>query len=305
METITEQTANQVLTFEILAPTNGEFSHPIIFNYEQISNYIDKVIINKYADIVYSEDKYLEAKKDKSDLNKFKKLINDEKIRVHKEIEKYYKTDFEPKVKDILSKIDGPIKSIDGFLDIYTQKQRENKRNSLKTHFEENIDDSTRDYLTYERIEVQEWLNASFSINKAFKLIDEVIENTKKDIETLATFTDHTELLKKKYKETLNLGEVLREKARLDILKAEFEREKEASLNQARQSEVSKEQDTCTFKPISDEEASKYMTMAVNSQTPAVKPYYYKKSFEIRATADDLRDLDSFLKSRNIQYRII
>ena len=54
---------------------------PVKFNYEELKKELTEKVEN-YKNLVYTEENINMAKKDRANLNKLKKAINDEKIRV-------------------------------------------------------------------------------------------------------------------------------------------------------------------------------------------------------------------------------
>ena len=281
-----EKIVLEPLSFEILKPTDeGTLSPKVEFNFEQLKKGIIGRV-EKYKNLKYTDAQIKLAKTDKALLNSFKNLLEEERKRIKNCIMANYLNEFEPKVKELVKLIDEPINEINAQIVNYETEIKEKKENELKEFFNQNYD---LDFIeiSYEQIAKPEWKNLTFSTKKAKEEIKKILEQSKTDVNIILELkSNHEVSLINIYQNTLKLESVMR-------LKKEIE-EKEASLNQAKQVEVSNKQDTCTFKPISDEDASKYMTMAVGSKTPAVKPQYYKKSFEVKATADDLRALDSF-----------
>jgi hypothetical protein len=63
-----------------------EYTKPqaILFNYAELKQEIQQVA-DQYAEIAYTENQLKEAKADKARLTKFKKALNDERIRLERE----------------------------------------------------------------------------------------------------------------------------------------------------------------------------------------------------------------------------
>lgn len=72
---------------------------PIQFNYEDIKKWVTEKA-KEYKSVVYTEETITAAKTDRATLNKVAKAINDEKIRIKKEVLKPFE-DFENKCKEL------------------------------------------------------------------------------------------------------------------------------------------------------------------------------------------------------------
>lgn len=83
----------------------------ITFNYEELKEEIAGKV-SHYETLVYTDDQIKEAKADRADLNKFKKALNDERIRREREYMQPFQ-DFKDKIDEIIAIIDKPIMLID------------------------------------------------------------------------------------------------------------------------------------------------------------------------------------------------
>ena len=84
---------------------------PIQFNYEDIKKWITEKA-KEYKSMVYTEETITNAKSDRATLNKVAKALNDEKIRIKKEVLKPFE-DFESKCKELQGIITDASNSID------------------------------------------------------------------------------------------------------------------------------------------------------------------------------------------------
>ena len=73
----------------------------ISFNYEELKQEL-AAKVSMYETMIYTDDQIKEAKADKANLNKLKKALNDERIRLEKEYMVPF-NDFKAKVNEIIS----------------------------------------------------------------------------------------------------------------------------------------------------------------------------------------------------------
>ena len=76
----------------------------ILFNYEELKQELVEKIAH-YETLVYTDEQIKDAKADKTTLNKLKKALNEERIRVKNEYLKPFE-DFEKKINEIISIIE-------------------------------------------------------------------------------------------------------------------------------------------------------------------------------------------------------
>ena len=134
---------------------------PIDFNFEELKTELSEQL-EKYQNIVYTEDTIKIATEDRAKLNKLSKAINDRKIEIHKEYDKPYK-DFEDKIKIILNMINEPLQLIDKQVKDYEQKQKDEKRKQIQTFFDTQVGDYA-DLVSLDNIFNERWLNKTYKM---------------------------------------------------------------------------------------------------------------------------------------------
>lgn len=181
------------------------------FNFEELKkDLLEKT--TKYENIIYNDNEISQAKKDRADLNKLKKAINDKRISMEKEYMKPF-NEFKDKVKEIIDIIDKPIAAIDGQVKEYEKQQAEKKQAAIQELFKDKCPFAF-DWLNVEQISKPNWHNASVSmksIEEDMCLTFSMIESELKSIETL----DFKEQAIETYKQTLSMSAVLERVASL------------------------------------------------------------------------------------------
>lgn len=201
---------------------------PINFNYEEIKQEL-ALQLQKYKNIVFEESDIQEAKKTRADLNRLKKQVNDKKIEVKNEFIKPY-TDFETKIKEIISMIDEPCLEIDKQIKAFEEKQKELKKQEILKIYEENIKD-LKEILSLKKIWNEKWLNATYKVRDIELEILGTINKVKTDLKVIEDMKSEFEIqLKDKYLLTLDLTSVMQEKSRLEKIKEITESKKQQEI---------------------------------------------------------------------------
>lgn len=225
---------NEELTLRINSPVESELGRKLEWNKDEFMELVAS-ITEQYEGLTYTEDQIKEAKIDRARLNAMKKAISDRRIQVKKAVMEPY-TKFEAEVSEVTALIDKPIAMIDGQIKEYEDRTKEEKKATLKKHFEE-IAADLEGILTFDRVFDQRYLNVSVSLNKAKADIQEKVDRVHTDLKSLEGFCEekYLNIAKDAYIRTLNVSDALAEVRRLQEFdrKAEEERlrrEEEARL---------------------------------------------------------------------------
>lgn len=198
---------------------------PIRFNYEEIKQELE-IQLKKYKNIIFEENDLQEAKKTRADLNRLKKQVNDKKIEVKNEFIKPY-TDFETKIKEIISMIDEPCLEIDKQIKVFEEKQKNIKKTEITKIYEDNIKE-LKEILPLQKIWNEKWLNATYKIRDIELEILGTINRVETDLKVIEDMKSEFEIqLKDKYLVTLDLTSVMQEKTRLEKIKELTEAKKQ------------------------------------------------------------------------------
>lgn len=155
---------------------------PIKFNYEDIKKWVTEKA-KEYKSIVYTEETLTAAKTDRATLNKVAKAINDEKIRIKKEVLKPFE-DFENKCKELQGIITDASNSIDVQVKAFEEKEQNEKKEQIKSVFDAYIGDY-KDLILFDLIFNPRWLNKTYTMKKIEEEINHLIVKTSDDMKVL------------------------------------------------------------------------------------------------------------------------
>lgn len=155
---------------------------PIQFNYEDIKKWVTEKA-KEYKSVVYTEEIITAAKSDRATLNKVAKAINDEKIRIKKEVLKPFE-DFETKCKELQGIITDASSSIDAQVKAFEEKEQNEKKEQIKSVFDAYIGDY-KDLILFDLIFNPRWLNKTYTMKKIEEEINHLVVKTSDDMKVL------------------------------------------------------------------------------------------------------------------------
>lgn len=157
---------------------------PIKFNYEELKTNLI-VSLEKYKNLVYTDENIKEAKADRALLNKVSTAINDEKKRIKNILLEPY-ADFEEKCKELMGMVNEVSTGIDTQVKVFEQKQKDEKLKEIMNYWIENVGEYN-DLIDFDLVFEERWLNSSYSMKKVQADINHIFEKTKMDLNTLDT----------------------------------------------------------------------------------------------------------------------
>lgn len=195
----------------------------IEFNFEELKQELAEKV-SFYEGLVYTEAQLKEAKSDRAKLNKFKKLLNDERIRREREYMMPF-LEFKAKVNELIGIIDTPVAMIDEQIKAYEQMQKEEKRNAIKQWWDAMAvkDGDPAGFVTLEQIWNEKWLNSSVSMQTILEEITATLQRIRIDLQTLSSLPEFGFEAVQVYKQTLDISKAVSEGKRL----AEMQKERE------------------------------------------------------------------------------
>ena len=173
----------------------------ISFNFEELKNEL-QVKTDQYTKLVYTDDNIKTAKEDRADLNRLKKALNDERLRLQREYMKPFEG-FKKQVDEIIGIIDRPVLAIDRQIKEYEAIKQDEKKQKIEELFESLF---FPEFVKLdEKIFNPKWLNASVSL----KQIEDSLQETKAEIirncQTLATLPSYSHEAVIYYQRTLDV----------------------------------------------------------------------------------------------------
>lgn len=257
----------------------------ILFNYEELKQELQEKV-SFYETLVYTDEQIKQAKADRASLNKLKKALNDERIKLEREYLEPF-NDFKNKINEIIKIIDKPVMAIDKQVKSYEEQKRAEKIQQVREHFESL---EKPEWLKFEQIVQPEWSNASTSIKFVQESIAVILDNIQESLDTLSKLPEFSFEAVEVYKTTLDINKALNEGKRLaEIAKAKAEHE--AKLK----AEAEK-------KPYEEPVIEKVEQQKIQYEKPIEKQWV---SFTALLSTEDAFALKEFFKTRNIAYKPI
>ena len=246
------------------------------FNYEDLKNEI-QAKVQKYETVIYTEDQIKLAKADKSQLNKLKKALNDERIRLQKEYMIPF-NEFKSQIDELIQIIEKPVGLIDVQLKDYDDREKADKLVAIEGYW--TVCEKPFE-IPLSMIMNQKWLNKTVTLKAVYAELDSRLETIQKDLSTLQNLPEFAFEATEVYKSTLDLGKAIQEGHRLsEIQKRKVEAEAKAT----------------EVVPVKE---------AVNHREPVAETMREPICFRAYLTPDDALALRDFLESRGIPFEAI
>ena len=268
----------------------------IRWNNEEIKREV-KVVLERYDQLVYTDEQIKVAKADRAKLNKLYQAIDKKRKEVKKQcLEPYEK--FEAQVKEILALIAEPIALIDSQIKEYEEVKKKEKLDQIQQAF---IARGFQPFVKFEQVFEPKWLNATVSMKQIEQAMTDKMYQISTDLHTIDTLPEFAFEAKEVYKQTLDLNKAITEAQRMSAIqkaKVEAQRLKEQQLEEARRlAEERAKQEAQTYEPIPE----------VEEPAPEVKPQAEGQwvRFEALLTVEQAKTLKEFFEKLNIMFRPI
>ena len=282
-------------------------------NAEQIRDLVKKAA-SQYKAENYNESNVDVAKADKTKLNKAKKALNDERIK----LEKAFNAPFE-EFKTIVNEAIGYINEAVGQRDVVIkdvdEKAKKQKREECEKIAEKcGIEECG---IKLDLIWNDKWLNKTTSLKAVEKEINERISQFKADLETLKSFAEDYDALVVRYKENLDLNATVayanQLKAQREANKPKEEPKPEAEKPEVRQEEQKPAAPTAPKQEsegqhISSEEmdAADAFAAALGQGTVEMpKEQLFTRGFKVTGTKEQLGQIAEFMRTNDIHFESI
>lgn len=179
---------------------------PIQFNYDELKSDLTDSLVH-YKNMVYTADNIKTAKADRAKLNKLKKSMNDERIRLEKEYMGPF-LDFKTKVGTLCEIVDDAAHAIDVQVKDYENLQKEEKTTQIEGTFF-SVFGGSYSWLHLNQIWDEKWLNTTFTIKKVTEAMEEIRDRIDKDLEMLDRLPEYAFEAKETYKRSLKVDDAL------------------------------------------------------------------------------------------------
>lgn len=271
----------------------------IQFNYEELKQELTEKV-SVYETMVYTDDQIKLAKSDKANLNKLKKVLNDERIRREKEYMKPF-NEFKAQINEIISIIDKPVAVIDKQVKAFDEKKKQEKLEAVKKLYEEL---NTYEWLNFEQIFNERWLLASVSMRQVQDGIEGWLNEVKTNLDILANLPEFAFEATEVYKSTLDVQKALNEGKRLaEMIKRKQEQErlqKEVEERAKAEAEAKKQAEM-----IANETGEAVFDNApdIKAQEPVEVAQWI--SFSAKLTVAQAVELREFFERRKIEFKAV
>lgn len=292
----------------------------ITFNYEELRSEIQK-IVEDHSNLVYTGEQIKDAKSDKSSLNKLKKALNDERIRLEKAYLEPF-NEFKTQINALIKLINDPINLIDKQIKEFEEYEKQEKRKQIEELWNSK---STPFEISLECIFDSRWLNKTTSMRSIEDVMNAFITSVEKDVDTLSRLPEFGFEALEVYKSTLDINRALSEGQRLaEIQKKKAEHEAEQARLKAEKeakkaAEFQKKEedlpgqigftDAKSFEECMNPPETEMAKCVTGIEKEVFEECVARErqwvSFQANLTTEDALALKAFFNSRNIEFKAI
>jgi len=265
----------------------------ISFNFEELKNEL-QAKTEQYTKLVYTEDNIKTAKEDRADLNRLKKALNDERLRLQREYMKPFEG-FKKQVDEIIGIIDKPVLTIDKQIKEYEAIKQDEKKHKIEELFDSLL---FPEFVKLdEKIFNPKWLNASVSM----KQIEDSLQETKAEIirncQTLATLPSYSHEAVIYYQRTLDVTGALAKVRELTEIEAA---KKKMLANMAEYNKAANEYQE-KIEQAAEQEKSALIEVAPIEAAPEEPKAWV--AFEALISRTQAAALKNFFEENNIEFK--
>lgn len=280
------------MELRIISPSADGFIKAIEWNNEEIKAEMAAKVAD-YKVMVYGDDQIKEAKKDRAELNKLVKAMDDKRKEVKAMCLAPYEK-FEAQIKELIAIVNEPIGIIDAQVKAYEEEQRQKKRDEIRTYYESKGSD-----IKLERIYDIKWENATTTMNAVKSAIDARLDEISADIKILEAEPEYSFEALDAYKKTLDIRYAMSEIQRLKDLaqrKAEHEMKKQIEAEQPKVEESPKVEEKVEETEPEDNFIPDFGAIGDNRHWLTIKAYL---------DTEHHAELLAFLDEKHIEYTVL
>ena len=287
-----------MLEIKILTPQD-KFLSAVEFNYDELKAQLE-VNLEKYQNLVFTEETMKEGKDTRSKLNKLKKALDEKRKDIKRQcLEPYEK--FEVKINELIELVDKPTIAIDNQIKAYEEALRESKRQEIINYFNSKSLFGDLIKIDHPCFWDEKWLNATKKIKDAEWKIDEKIKNIKEGLETIdITFKDceFKPQMRDIFLKTLDIRNALNEKNRLEAQK-KAEEEYKKKQEETKKTEELKKQEANKSVEVQPQLLQQAQQEIIIENTEIIKKW---KTFSVEVSKEEFVKIRQFLIENKIKY---
>lgn len=264
-----------------------EVAQAVNFNFEALKADIAETM-QKYDNVVYTEDQLPVAKKDLAQMRKFITALDDARKDVKNQLLTPYK-EFEAKLNEVKALVEKPIGLIDKQVKDYEQQRKDEKVQLIKDTYEK-IELAKPDFDILAQIWNPKWLNSTYKLPNIEDEIRHALVNYANGLRTIEKLTEFRTEAELEYNRTLDIGAALNKQLELKELAQKKAEAAERAKIEAQKAAQEKQPEP---EPIPEPEQA---TM------PEPEPRSWI-GFEAFVTYSEALELKEFFTTRNITFR--
>ena len=172
--------------------------------------------LSNYESLVYTDDTIKDAKKDRTTLNKAKKVVEDARKAYKARCLEPYEA-IEPQIKELTGLIEERRQQIDETVKEYENRQKEAKEKEVREYYDRVSGSLGTDAdRIYQKVFDPKWTNASTNPAKYKEEIQVAVASAARDLESIRSLeSPFGDTLKELYLETLSMDAVLQKNEEL------------------------------------------------------------------------------------------
>lgn len=245
-----------------------------------------QVYLADYEGLVYTDETIKDAKRDRTELNKAKKIVDDARKAFRARCLEPYDS-VEPQIRELTELIEKRRQEVDEIVKDYEERQRQKKEEEVRAYYQRKaviLGDLAEEL--YPKIFDKKWVNASTARGDYEQAVLIAVNKAHSDIETIKAMSSPFEdLLLRTYTETLSIDQA---------------REKNAELVKAtEQMELSVRKDT--VQDIAADGKDQKLTESLNVSAPASDGVILK----IHASESQINQILDFMKAIGADYELL
>jgi len=202
------------------------------FNFEELHNELT-ISLEKYRNLIITDDSIKEAKASRADLNKLKKELSDKVIEIKKNHLKPFDL-FKSQTDKLISLINEPVQAIDFQVKAYEQKLKDEKYKQIEKFWSEQCPLSID--IPFSKVFKDSYLNVGISLKKITEEIEVFFQKAISDVEIIKSLNSEFEIpVLEAYYRDFDMSAAMREKASFEARKqAQLERERQIKADEER-----------------------------------------------------------------------
>lgn len=243
----------------------------------------------------YNEDNIDKAKLDKASLNKASKALNDRRLEIEKEFMKPF-AEFKEVVNETVKLISECSSKIDSVVKQSDLIYKENKKKAIRDYFNERNTYS----VDFNKVFKETWLNKTVKEKNALVDLDQILSSIDKDIHTLESMPEDSNVLKTFYLDSLDINNTIQYANRL---REQRERVEQVGETKSKAEEI-------INKPEPQSSSISFNAFANPAPQPAsdrsdTAVDLLTRAFKVTATRENIIALGNFMNERRIKFEKI